>query len=67
MQILNTKAPLIDRLFYPWMREVVLPFWSYETQPYTTADVHVSFYKHADIEYVFYGCIPVYMSAVQAN
>ena len=67
MQILNTKAPLIDRLFYPWMREVVLPFWSYETQPYTTADVYVSFYKHADIEYVFYRCIPVYVSAIQAN
>jgi len=29
MSILNTHVPLHERIFYPWMREVTLPFWSY--------------------------------------
>jgi len=31
MSILNTKVPLLERIFYPWLREVTLPYWSYET------------------------------------
>jgi hypothetical protein len=31
MTIVNTKAPLLERLFYPWMREVTLPYWSYDS------------------------------------
>ena len=31
MEIINTKAALHERIFYPWMREVSLPYWSYET------------------------------------
>ena len=31
MTILNTKAAVHERIFYPWMREVTLPYWSYNT------------------------------------
>lgn len=58
MQILNTKVPLFERLFYPWMREVTLPWWSYGSQPYTTAVITVDMTKHSDVKYVFYGCRP---------
>lgn len=58
MKIVNTKVPLHERLFYPWMREVVQPFWSYNQQPYTTATITVDFSKHADLAYVFCGCRP---------
>jgi hypothetical protein len=58
MDIINTKLPLIERIFYPWLREVTLPYWSYNTQPYTTATITIDFSKHMDIQYVFYGCRP---------
>lgn len=58
MKIVNTKVPLHERLFYPWMREVTQPFWSYNQQPYTTATITVDFSKHADLAYVFCGCRP---------
>lgn len=66
MQILNTKVPLFERLFYPWMREVVLPWWSYGSQPYTTATITVDMTKHSDVKYVFYGCRPQTIKAMQA-
>lgn len=31
LTILNTKVSLHDFLFYPWMREVTMPLWSYES------------------------------------
>lgn len=31
MKILNTKVSLVERIFYPWMKECTLPFWSYDT------------------------------------
>ena len=58
LKMLNTKVPLHERIFYPWMREVTLPFWSYKTQPYTTATIVVDFTAHNDIKYAFYGCRP---------
>lgn len=67
MSILNTRVPLIERLFYPWMREVTLPYWSYDTQPYTTATIIVDFTKHADMKYVFCGCRPTYVNLTQPN
>ena len=67
MSILNTRVPLIERLFYPWMREVTLPYWSYDTQPYTTATIIVDFTKHADMKYVFCGCRPTYVTLTQPN
>lgn len=65
MSILNTKLPLMEMIFYPWMREVALPYWSYETQPYTTATIIVDMNKHADIKYEFYGCRPNQIQAMQ--
>lgn len=58
LKILNTKVPLHERIFYPWLRETTLPFWSYEMQPYTTATIVVDFTKHNDVKYIFYGCRP---------
>lgn len=67
MTIVNTRVPLLERIFYPWMREVTLPWWSYETQPYTTATITVDFTKHSDIKYVFYGCRPSQINLQQAK
>lgn len=67
MNILNTKVPLFERLFYPWMREVTLPWWSYESQPYTTATITIDMSKHSDIKYVFCGCRPQVLKSMQAN
>ncbi len=58
MTVLNTKLPLMEFLFYPWMREVTLPYWAYENAPYTTAEVIVDFAKHADVQYHFHGARP---------
>lgn len=65
LDIINTKLPLIERIFYPWMRETTLPWWSYKTQPYTTATVTIDFSKHMDIQYVFYGCRPAAFQPIQ--
>ena len=67
MTILNTKLPLIERIFYPWMKEVGLPYWAYETQPYTTATILVDFNKHSDIQYVFAGCRPSSINLITAS
>ena len=58
MEIINTKAALHERIFYPWLREVTLPWWSYDDQPYTTATVTIDFTKHNDVKYVFTGVRP---------
>ena len=67
MTILNTKLPLIERIFYPWMREVTLPYWSYNDRPYTIANIVVDFNKHTDIKYVFTGCRPTQLQMINAN
>ena len=63
----NTKVPLMERIFYPWMREVTLPWWSYDSQPYTTATITVDFTKHSDIKYKFFGARPIQINMQQAN
>lgn len=65
LKIINTKVPLHERIFYPWMREVTLPYWSYACQPYTTATITIDFTKHNDIQYVFCGCRPQKISMQQ--
>lgn len=67
LKILNTKVPLHERIFLPWMREVTLPYWCYDQQPYTTATVTVDFTKHADVKYVFCGCRPSKIIMMQAS
>jgi hypothetical protein len=64
LDVLCTKLPLHERLFYPWMREVTLPYWSYETQPYTTATITIDFGKHTDLKYVFCGCRPTSIETI---
>lgn len=58
LKIVNTKVPLHERIFYPWLRETTMNWWSYDQQPYTTATITVDFTKHSDIKYVFCGCRP---------
>lgn len=67
MNVVNTRASLVDRIFYPWMREVSLPYWSYDDQPYTTATIIVDFTKHNDVKYVFCGCRPDSVYSMQAT
>ncbi len=67
LKIINTKVPLHERIFYPWLREVTLPMWSYQSQPYTTATITVDFTKHNDIKYVFCGCRPSKIILQQAT
>lgn len=43
MSLLDTLVPLNEYLFYPWMREVNNPVWSYESMPYSLADIKISF------------------------
>lgn len=65
LTVINTKFPLLEMIFYPWMREVTLPYWSYESQPYTTAIVTIDMSKHTDMQYVFYGCRPQVINTMQ--
>lgn len=65
MSIINTKVPLLDRIFYPWMQEVRMPFWSYQYCPFTTATITIDMTKHSDIKYVFYGCRPTNIQTEQ--
>ena len=67
LNILNTKAPLMERIFYPWMREVSLPVWSYNNQPYTTADIRIGFEKHADVAYRFVNARPSNIDTYQPS
>lgn len=67
MEILNTKASLHERIFYPWMREVTLPYWSYNSQPYTTATITIDYTKHNTVKYVFCGCRPIQINLLQGT
>jgi len=44
-----------------------LPYWSYDSQPYTTATVTIDFTKHNDTKYVFCGCRPETFAPLQAQ
>lgn len=59
LKILNTRVSLIDRIFYPWMRELSYPYWSYPDQPYETATITIDMTSHNDISYVFLGARPI--------
>lgn len=67
MKIVNTKVPLHERIFYPWMREVVSPMWHYRQQPYTTATITIDLTKHSDVKYIFCGCRPQKIMMQQAT
>ena len=59
LKILNTRVSLLERIFYPWMRELSYPYWSYQDQPYETATITIDMTSHNDIAYVFLGSRPV--------
>jgi len=59
LKILNTRVSLLERIFYPWMRELSYPYWSYIDQPYETATITIDMTSHNDIAYVFLGSRPV--------
>ena len=58
IDILNTKLPLIETVFYPWMREVTLPYWSYNQYPYTLGKLTIDLNTHCDVQYIIYGVKP---------
>ena len=67
MNIINTKAPVLERIFYPWLKEVTLPYWSYSTQPFTTATITIDLTKHSDLKYTFTGCRPQKITSYQPS
>lgn len=67
MDIVCTKVPLHERIFYPWMREVTMPYWTYVEQPYTTATITIDFKRHTDMQYVFTGCRPTMIEPLQPS
>lgn len=67
MSVLNTKASLHERIFYPWLRETTLPYWCYDQQPFTTATITIDYTKHNDVKYVFCGCRPTEIKTLQAT
>lgn len=58
MDIINTKVPIIEEIFYPWMREVQYPEWLYTNVPYTTANVEINLTSHSDVSYHLLKCRP---------
>lgn len=64
LRVMNTSTPLAENLFYPWMRETTLPYWSYKSQPYTTAKTMIAM-RDVDLVYVFTGCRPQRIQSYQ--
>ena len=64
MEIVNVQAPIIENVFYPWMRETTLPWWSYDEQPFTTATITFDFTEHSNAIYRFFGCRPIQIQLI---
>ena len=58
LTVLNTKVPILEEVFYPWLREVQYPSWNYADYPYTTADLRINLTSHSDVSYVILSCRP---------
>ena len=58
MDIITTKAPLLENWLYPWMREITSPTWLYDNRPFTTATVMIDMTSHSNIKYVLNGVRP---------
>ena len=67
MKMLNTKLPIFELIFYPWLREITFPAWQYNTQPYTTATIEIDMTKHSNVSYVFVGCRPQQIETMKAE
>lgn len=58
LDIVNLRDPIHEQFFYAWMREITAPFWVYQTQPYTTANIAIDLSEHMGIQYVFLNARP---------
>lgn len=67
LSIINTGDPVFERVFYPWLREVTSPIWCYPTFPYTKATITISFAPHSTVTYMFFGCRPTNIAALNAT
>lgn len=67
LSIINTRDPVFERVFYPWLREVTSPIWCYPTFPYTKATITISFNEHSTVKYMFFGCRPTSIEALNAT
>lgn len=67
MDILNVRSPIIENIFYTWMRETTLPTWQYKSQPFTTALISFDFSEHCNIKYHFVGCRPTHVQLIQPD
>jgi len=61
IDVINTKVPIIEEIFYPWLREVQYPEWQYPSRPYTTAKIDISLTSHSDVSYHLLKCRPTMM------
>lgn len=67
ISIINTGDPIFERVFYPWLREVTSPIWCYPNFPYTKAKIEISFTSHSTVTYMFFGCRPTNITALNAT
>lgn len=67
MEIVNVSRPVIENIFYPWMRETTLPEWIYDDQPFTTAEITIDFTEHSNVKYHFLGCRPTQIMLTQPD
>ena len=65
IEVVNLRRSMGEDIFYRWMREVVSPFWTYGSQPYTTARITIDLTEHTNIRYVFLNCRPSNVMTVQ--
>jgi hypothetical protein len=67
MEIINTKAPLLENWLYPWMREITSPRWIYKNRPYTIAKMEIDLTSHANVKYVFNGVRPTSLPLIDPS
>lgn len=67
MEVVNVEAPVIENILYPWMRETTLPWWTYDNQPFTTANITIDFTEHSNVKYRFFGCRPTQIQLIQPD
>jgi hypothetical protein len=68
---LSTERSLHEDVFYYWMREAAATFWTYENQPFTTANVTFEFldakYTRPYLNYIFTGVYPINIKLMDPN
>lgn len=67
LEIINTKKPILENVFLPWMREVQSPQWVYPTHPYTKGTFELDMTSHNNIKYRFLGCRPTSIASINPS